>query len=188
MDTERRSPNLSLSVFRVPRYRYFPTNLMNKCGPKQWERLRIWQACERLKIPTQVWPKWRLAELVHRPISTRSYIPRRKIEQLDFPPFGALEETITEWKTRCHKALDDLLREYAEKFEAQFQDAMKHGSYTKIPQSRDTTPSDLRYEWVAQRICYRTPYKKLEKSGYSAERIKQSVLQTLKKAGWKEGI
>jgi hypothetical protein len=190
MDTpENRSPTyLPLSIFRIPRYRYFPTNLMKQSGPDQWERLWILQACERLEIPVKLWPKWPFPEILSRPVSIRSYIPREKIASLEFPPFNALEETLSEWKVRCHKVLDDLLEEYAKKFDAQFQDAMKRGFYIKLPQSRATTPSDLRYEWVARRICYRTPYKELATRGYSAERIKQSVLQILKKAKLKEGI
>jgi hypothetical protein len=184
--TERRSPNLSLLIFRVPRYRYFPTNQMSRCGPEQWERLWIWQACERLEIPTKLWPKWAFPNLPRNPQYCMS-IPNRP-EKFNLPPFNPLVESIAEWRQHCHAAFDKTLDEYTEKFQAQFQDAVKRGSFTKLPRTRDTTPSDLRYEWAAQRICYRTPYNKLAKSGYSAERIKQSVIQTLKKAGWKEGI
>jgi hypothetical protein len=159
---------------------------MKRCGPEQWERLRIWQACERLEIPVKLWPKFAFPQL---PIAeaVRMYIPNRP-EKFDLPPFHPLTESIPEWRKNCHAALDKTLDEYAEKFQAQFQRGIKGGFYTKIPQSRDTTPLNLRYEWAAQRICYRTPYKKLEKGGYSAERIKQSVLQILKKAGINEGI
>jgi hypothetical protein len=186
--TERRSPNLSLSSFRVPRYRYFPTNLMDKCGPEQWERLWILQACERLEIPAKLWPKISFPQLPH-PLAVRSYLPikQEKLQRLDFPPLSWLEETISDWKQRCHSCFDKYLQEYAAKFEAQFQDALKQGIYTKIPQTRDTTPFELRYEWVAQRLCYRTPYKELAKDGYTAERVKQAVLQILKDAGLKKG-
>jgi hypothetical protein len=68
----------------------------------------------------------------------------------------------------------------------QFQDAVKQGIYTKLPQTRDTTPANLRYGWAAQRICYRTPYRELAGKGYSEERVKQSVLQILKNAGYKK--
>jgi len=161
---------------------------MKKCGPEQWERLRILQACERLEIPVKLWPKISFPQL---PIgqAVRSYLPikEEKLQQLDFPPFSWLEETIPDWKQRCHICFDKYLQEYADKFAAQFQEALKLGIYTKIPQTRDTTPSELRYEWAAQRLCYRTPYKELAKGGYTAERVKQVVLQILKGAGLKKG-
>jgi hypothetical protein len=187
---EKPSTYLPLSIFRVPRYRYFLTQAMKKNGPEQWERLRILQACERLEIPVKLWPKIGFPKIPQpgRPIAVRMYIPRHKIEGLDFPPFNALEETIPEWRVRCHKTVDALLDEYAEKFKTQFLDALKQGIYTKIPQTRTTTDLNLRYEWVAQRICYRTPYKKLAKAGYTVERITQSVNQILKKAGLSEQI
>jgi hypothetical protein len=189
-NAERKSPNLSLSTFRVPRYRYFPTNLLKQYGPEQWGRLRILQACERLEIPVKQWPKISFPGLPNRPIGVRSYIPRHKIEQLDFPPFQPLEETLAEWRGRCHETLDVLLAEYSKKFEVIFQYMVKQGIHTKIPQTRSTTDINLRYEWAAQRLCYRTPYKKLADSakGYSVERVKQSVNQILKKAGLNEGI
>jgi hypothetical protein len=190
-NTEKRSSYLPLSIFRVPRYRYFPTHLMDKCGPEQWERMRILQACERLEIPTKLWPKISFPHLP-RQLAVRSYLPIKpeKLERLDFPPFSWLEETISDWKRRCHERFDVYLQEYAEKFEAQFQEALMQGAYKKIPSTRDTTPINLRYEWAARRFCYRTLYRKLAdpKSGYSEERVKHAVRQILKKAGLTEGI
>jgi hypothetical protein len=187
MDTTEKRPALSLSVFRVPRYRYFPSDLMRLSGPEQWERLRILQACERLEIPVKLWPKISFPRL-SRP-AVRSYLPikEEKLRGLDFPPFSALEETIPDWKRRCHGCFDKYLQEYADKFEAQFKDAVKQGIYTKIPQTRTTTDMNLRYEWAAQKLCFNTPYRKLAKGGYSADRIKQAVLQILKKAKLNEG-
>jgi hypothetical protein len=188
MDTsERRSPHLSLSAFSVPRYRYFPTALINKCGPEQWERMRILQACERLEIPTKLWPKVPFPQ-IPRQMAVRMFIPNRP-DKLDLPPFLPLEESISEWRRRCHVAFDKTLEEYATKFGDMFEDSLKQGLYTKLPQMRETTDVNLRYEWAAKRFCYRTPYKKLANAarGYSDERIKQSVLQILKKAGLSEG-
>jgi hypothetical protein len=160
---------------------------MRQYGPEQWERLWILQACERLEIPVKLWPKIS-PQLPHWP-AVRSYLPikEEKLRKLDFPPFSWLEETIPDWKQRCHSCFDKYLQEYAAKFEAQFQEALRLGIYTKIPQARDTTPSNLRYEWAAQRLCYRTPYKELARGGYTAERVKQAVLQILKDAGLKKG-
>jgi hypothetical protein len=187
-NNERRSPNLSLSVFRIPRYKYYPTHLMDECGPEQWERLKILQACERLDIPDKLWPKIPMPQLP-RGFSVRSYLPikEKRLLELDFPPFSWLEDSISEWKKECHKCFDKYLQEYADKFEAKFQDAIRQGVYTKIPQSREVTPSNLRYEWAAQRYCYRTPYKELASKGYTQERVKQAVLQILKTAGLKNG-
>ena len=185
MDTpEKRPPTLSLSLFRVPRYRFFPTQQMQQYGPEQWERLRILQACERLEIPTKLWPKITFPQLPRH--SVRMWIPNRP-EKFDLPPFQPLVESIAEWRKKAHVALDKTLDEYSKKFSAQFQDALKQGIYTKIPSTRSTTDLSLRYEWVAQRICYRKRYKELATSGYSADRIKQTVLQILRRARLGEG-
>jgi hypothetical protein len=160
---------------------------MKRYGPEQWERLRILQACERLDIPVKLWPKISFPGVLPHPFAVRFCIPHG-LWQPEFPPFQALEETLPEWRVRCHEVVDKLLDEYAERFTAQFQEALKHGIYTKIPQTRATTDLNLRYEWVAQKICYRKRYKELATAGYSAERIKQSVLKILKKAKLKEGI
>lgn len=190
MDTsQKRSSPLPLAIFRVPRYRYFPTNLMDKCGPEQWERLWILQACERLEIPARDWPKISFPQLSHPGLAVRSILPIRedKIQRLKFPPFSWLEDTIPDWKQRCHDSFDEYLQEYAAKFEALFQEALKQGIYTKIPQPRDTTPFELRYEWAAKRLCYNTPYKKLAARGYTEDCIKQTVGRILKKARLKQG-
>jgi hypothetical protein len=149
---EKRSPNLSLSIFRIPRYKYFPTQSIKQYGPEQWERLRILQACERLEIPVKLWPKISFPGIPNRPLAVRFYIPH-KLGRPDFPPFHALEESLTEWRVRCHKVVDELLDEYAMKFNAQFQEAVRQGIYTKISQTRATTDLNLRYEWAARRIC-----------------------------------
>ena len=153
---------------------------MKREGPRQWERLRILQACERLEIPPKLWPKMAFPQLPRQRL--RMFIPNRP-EKFNLPPFEPLVQSIAEWRKLTHAAFDKTLDEYAAKFQAQFQEALRQGIYTKIPQARDTTPADLRYEWAARRLCYRTPYKELENEGYTAERIKQSVLQTLKNAG-----
>ncbi|HTX40580.1 MAG TPA: hypothetical protein VMD25_02035 [Acidobacteriaceae bacterium] len=187
MDTPEKTPaSLPLSVFQVPRYRYFPTPLFDRFGPKQWERLKILQTCERLKIPLELWPNFPFPQMpMIRPIQ---FSDSSEGNKLQLPVFRPLEESIAEWKRRCHSALDETLDKRARILEAQFQAAVQDGLYRKVPQQRGTTPADLRYEWVAKRICYRMPYKELASGGYSAERIKQSVLQILKIAAWKRGI
>jgi hypothetical protein len=175
---------LSLSIFGVSNYRYFPTSMMDKCGPEQWERLWILQACERLEIPTKLWPKFKFPSLPQmKVLDLRFRLP----DQPELPFFSPLHESVAEWKTRCHKTLDELLEKHAESLNAKFQELVKQGMYTKIPQTRTTTDLNLRYEWAAQRICYNTRYSELAKDGYSVDRIKQSVLQILKTANWKRG-
>jgi hypothetical protein len=145
--------------------------------------MRILQACERLEIPVTFWPKCTFPQLP-RELNLRLRVPDR----FDIPPFCPLEESIAEWKIRCHKVLTESLDKHAELLNVTFEDAIKHGAYMKIKQTRDTTDLNLRYEWAAKRICLRTPYRKLAQGGYSADRIKQAVLQILKTAGWNKGI
>jgi hypothetical protein len=145
--------------------------------------LKILQTCERLEIPVKDWPKFKFPQLP-REIEQNFRVPDR----FDIPPFRPLEESIAEWKKRCHKVLNESLEQHAQTLNTQFQNALKLGLYTKIKQVRSTTDVDLRYEWAVRRICYNTPYRKLATGGYSADRIKQAVRQILKTAGWNKGI
>jgi hypothetical protein len=156
---------------------------MGRCGPQQWERLRILQACERLEVPVKLWPKFKFPELPEK-----QKVNFRVEDRPDLPPYRPLEESISEWKNRCREHFDKFLDEQARLLDKKFQDAVKLGLYTKIAATRETTALNLRYEWTAQRMCYRTPYHRMAKAGYSADRIKQSVLQILKKAGIQERI
>jgi hypothetical protein len=159
---------------------------MDKCGPKQWERMKILQTCERLEIPTKLWPKIPFPVLPGTQ-SMRMYIPNRP-EKFNIPPFDPLMESIAEWREHCHVAFDETLDEYEQKFKEQFGGYVKMGMFTKLPQQRDTGASpNLRYEWAAQRLCYRRTYKELASgTNYNPERIKQAVNQILKDAGLKK--
>jgi hypothetical protein len=178
-------PTPSLSVIRIPRYLYFPAD-QNQCGPQQWERLRILQACERLGIPRERWPHCAFPQAPR--YSIRTWIPNRP-EKFNLPPFQPLIETIAEWRKKCHAAFDKTLDEYGEKFLATFRRELAEGKYKKIQPTRNTTPSNLRYEWAARRCCYNIPYKELAdpEKGFSEDRVKQAVLQIFKKAGLNEG-
>ena len=158
---------------------------MERSGPRQWARLRLLHACERLDIPGKLWPKFQLQ------------LPRTNIVVLhiqpDFesPPFLPLQETLAEWKIRCQEAFNEFLEAEANPIGAEFQERVKSGMYTKITPSRSTTPLDLRYEWAAKRICYRTPFPELAEEeaakGYTEARIKKAVQTIIKEIGWRQG-
>lgn len=180
-------PAPSLSDVRIPCFRYFPTDPKQNYGPQQWERFRIVQACDRLGIPRQLWPKCPLPYSPHERV--RKWIIVRPEKFKDLPPWEPLTETIAEWRKQSRVAFEKILDEYAEKFQMEFQRDLAEGKFKKVPSTRNTTPLNLRYEWAAQRHCYRTPYKKLAdpEKGYSEERVRRAVLQILKKAGLNEG-
>jgi len=169
---------LSLAEFKIPRYKYFPSHLMDRCGPKMWARLGILQACERLEIPHGMWPKFAFPQL------PREYIhPYAVSDRLALPSFFPLNESESEWKARVQTIVDVFVDRELDRFRQKLQSDVKGKVLTPIKQTRDTTPIKLRYEWAAKRHCLRTPYKELASGGYTAERISKTVSAILKQAG-----
>jgi hypothetical protein len=170
-----------LSRFKIPQYRYFPTHLMESEGPKHWAQLRLLQACERINIPQQLWPKFSELRLPHE------YGFRYAVgETLVIPSFNPLYESEAEWRDRAHGFLDKFLDKYAVMFRERFRQELDEGRLTKIKPVRDTTPLNLRYEWAARRHCLREPYRTIASSGYTEARVKQAVLKILRKTGLKK--
>jgi len=151
---------------------------MDKCGPKQWARLRILQACERLEIPVKLWPK------IPFPNIPRPYYHMYRLP--DAPPFHPLYESESEWRERVDAFVNSQLVFFRNKLRAD----LESGFLTPIKQTRDTTPLEVRYNWVAKRICYRTPFPELAKAegkGYTMERIKRAVNLIITEAGLRQG-
>lgn len=181
---------MSLPLFGipVPVFKYFPTELMGRCGPEQWARLRLLHACERLKIPNELWPKIKFPEMPRA--SNYGYSVN---EQFQPPTFNALYESESEWRERAHADLDTLLDKHAILFRNRFQSALEAKHITPIKQTRDTTPLDLRYEWAARRFCYRKSFPELaaeEVSNgkhYTEDCIKRTVNRIIREAGLRKG-
>jgi hypothetical protein len=172
---------MEMADLKVPMYKYFPAHLMGRVGPQQWARLRLLHACERLKIPNTLWPRWPL-ELPRR---QEHVFPFKK--QLDLPPFRPLEETIPEWKARCQLVFETFFHERAHAAKEWLNAEVESGRLKKIPPTRNTTALDLRYDWAAKRMCLNVPYKSLATDGYSIDRIKQAVLKIVRETGLGEG-
>ena len=169
----------------IPAYKYFPTHLMERCGPKQWARLRILQACERLEVPVKLWPKFPF------PVLPRPYNHfYRASGPAPLPHFYPLHESEAEWRARVQSDLDKFVEKELEGFRRQLGRDLKRGFLTPIKQTRDTTPLELRYEWAAKRLCYRTLYAKLAKEesakGYTETRIRQAVAKIITEADWRQ--
>jgi hypothetical protein len=159
---------------------------MERSGPKQWARLRLLQACARLDIPNQLWPK------IPFPNLPRRYIQSYSVSApLELPSFFPVDESEAEWKARVQKAVNAFVEKELSRFREKLQSELKGGYLTRIKPTRDTTPLDLRYEWAAKRICYRTPYRDLAEEvaakGYTQERIKRAVNLIIKETGLRQG-
>ncbi|HUA21732.1 MAG TPA: hypothetical protein VMB25_23465 [Bryobacteraceae bacterium] len=179
---------LSLASLEIPNFRYFPTHLLEKRGPKQWARLRILQACERLDIPQKLRPKFPFPELprpqyhhylVSGPLSLPSYFP--------------LYESEGEWKAKAQRFFDEFVERELERFKGKLKYELEQKTLTPIRQTRETTPLGVRYEWAAKRICYRMPYRELAEQeaangskGHSEERIRQAVAKIIREADWRQ--
>jgi len=164
----------------IPNFRYFPTHLWEKQGPKQWARFRFLQACERLKISSDLWPKFPGLELPRE-----QEFPYTTGDTLSIPPFHPLYESEAEWRQRAQQFFGRFLDMHAAKFRAWFKEELDKGTVTKVKTTRDTSPLDLRYEWAARRYCLREPYKTMCTVEWSADRIRKVVARTFTEIGLK---
>lgn len=166
-----------LSEYELPDYRYYPKKLL-AAGTRDWSRVRFLQACDRLKIPYDLWPRFQHLKLPAKGV--RAYI---RAHPFALPPFDVLRDSDAEWRARA----EDLFRQYCEKFLAtvskKLDNDVSAGNLVKIEKPRDTTPLELRYEWAARRYCLREPFKEISTAGYSPDRVKQTVYSIYKVAG-----
>ena len=169
----------------IPAYKYFPTHLMERCGPKQWAHLRLLQAFERLNIPSERWPKFPF------PVLPRPYYHfYRASDCLSLPHFYPLYESEAEWKTRVQSDLEKFVENELEGFRRQLERDLKTGFLTPIKQPRDAI--ELRYEWAAERLCYHTPYRELAKRYFprgekgAEDRIRQAATKVIREAGLRQ--
>jgi len=167
---------------RIPPFKYFPTDLMDQQGPRLWARIRLLQACKRLKLPRQLWPELDVF------ITPLHYGYSHRTQGLfSIPEYFPMYESEAEWKARAHVALDTFMEPHARLYREQFRQSLRQNKLTKIPQTRDTTPLDLRYDWAAKRYCLNLPYRRLVQGGFNEDRIKKAVIAILKEAGLREG-
>ena len=79
-----------------------------------------------------------------------------------------------------------------EGFRRQLERDLETGFLTPIKQTRETTPIEVRYEWVAKRICLRISYndlarQKYQGNSYTEDSIKKSVNRVITEAGLRQG-
>jgi hypothetical protein len=139
--------SLSFAEFKIPPYKYFPTHLIAKQGPKQWARVRFLQACERVNIPSTLWPKFQDLSLPRDEYSQEF----GTVEPFYLPSFHALYETEAEWRNRSRDLFEQFLDAQAANFRGMLQSYLNSGMLTKIKPVRGTAPLELRYEWAARR-------------------------------------
>ena len=166
---------MPLSDLKIPPFRYFATDLLEKQGPKQWARLRLLQACERLGIPPTEWPPIKgigLAPEYDQSYSTK--IP------FFLPAFHGLYESEAEWRERSRKEFEVFMDEQAQWIRKMFHGSI--GGLTKIRPIRGKVPLELRYEWAAQRYCLKKQYKEMSTDVYTAEQIRKIVTAIFREA------
>jgi hypothetical protein len=167
-----------LSSYKVPDYKYFPTNLMESEGPKHWAQLRFLQACERLNIPRDQWPSFPKMRLPHA--YGLAFVPNGIMRLRSINP---MYETEAEWRASCREDLERFLDEEAQGFRAWFQRELDTHRLAKIKPSRGSTPLNLRYEWAAQRHCSGLQYKEMAPDKYSDEVVRKTVTRILEVVG-----
>jgi hypothetical protein len=161
-----------LRDYEVPDYRYFPTRLLTR-GTRDWARVRFLQACERLQIPPEHWPRF---ELLHLPGKGFFATP---VPAFTPPPFEYLLESMNEWRRKAER----LFRQHCNRFGRQTLTKLKSkvadGTLTKIRRSRGKVPLTLQYEWAARRYCLGQRYKEMATAKYTDAAIRQTVHRIL---------
>ena len=119
----------------------------------------------------------------------RPYHHFYRAAHLSLPHFFPLHESEAEWKSKVQSCLDEFVEKELAGFRQQLERDLKNGLLTPVKQTRDTTPIDLRYDWTAKRLCYRTPFPEIAKAegkGYTMERIKRAVNLIIREAGLRQ--
>lgn len=168
-----------LASIVIPNYRYFPTHLLEKQGPRQWAQLRFLQACERLNTPRDLWPEFK--DMSITPEYAQSY---GVSDPFIVPPFNALYESEAEWRDRARQLFEEVLDGQAVTVREMFQRALP--GLTKIKAVKGTTPIEMRYEWAARRYCLKEQFKAMASENYNAEQIRKSATRILLEIGLKE--
>jgi hypothetical protein len=171
----------SLAYFDIPDFRYFPAHLMETQGPKQWAKMRFLQACERLTIPKELWPKF---QDINLPVGQYS-LTFRPGDSYRFPEFNVLYESEAEWRARARKLFEIELDKRACELRDIFQQQIKNGLYTKMKPIRGTASLDLRYEWAVRRYCLKEQFKEMSSETYNADQIRKLVTAILIETGLK---
>lgn len=169
---------MPLSDIKIPPFRLFPTHLMEKEGPREWAKVRLLQACERLKIPLDLWPKFQ--SLREPPEYETTYQTHAKFE---LPLYNPTYQTEEQWVNICRQEFEKFLERWASVFREQVKRSLDSGGHTLIKQPRNTTPLELRYEWAARRHCLRHGWKEMATDRHSAAKIRQAALPILKELG-----
>jgi hypothetical protein len=161
----------------LPNFRYFPAALMEDCGPREWARIRLIQACERLDIDRKLWPKLKVlrspGKLIYEFISP-SFKP---------PDFDAFTLSPKEWFQLASVAFRKFCDEFTSGCISDMEQEVKAGRFVAIAIPRGE--SARRYEWAAKRYCLKLPYKDMASAAHSPEKIRQSVSRIFREAGIK---
>ena len=159
----------------IPEYRYFPAKWMKLHGPRTWARLRFIDACKRLNIPEDKWPKFELDGLYVWPPTKFKLEPALK-PVFEVPPFDFVSESPTGWRKRAEASFRLHCDEYIEQCLKGVDEMVRRGLFEKIEIVRDkNTPLDLRYEWAARRYCRDEDFKAMSSDEHKADKIRKAV-------------
>lgn len=170
---------MSIFSFEIPPFKYFPNSLWEREGPKQWARIRLLQACDRLQIDKDKWPEFE-GHITTPHAYEQSY---KWPKSYTLPKFHALYESPAEWKARAQTDFDEQCYRFTQWVESQIEIAVRSGDLRKVPMPRNGSISlDQRYEWAARRYCLREQYKAMSTDEHNAEKIRKIVTEILKLA------
>ena len=160
--------------YKLSNYLYYPTDSLPN-GTRDWTRVRLLQACERLNIPRNLWPQFASIRLGNATNVT-------PVPEFDPPPFNYVSESIVEWRQRAEKSFREHCDKFAEVMDEYLRRKVAQGVLTKIRQPKGGIPIDLRYEWAARRYCLRERYKEIGAGKYGDATVRQVIHRILKAA------
>ena len=159
-----------LRDYQVPDYRYYPTNRLPN-GTRDWARVRLLQACERLRIPEDRWP-----EFNHFTLPAQDLRLRMTASSFQPPSFDLLRDTGAQWRKRAAALFRRHCDAFLETVEGKIGDSVTGGALTRIERSKGKkSPLVQRYEWAARRYCYNEPYRDLATVEHSPDQIRKAV-------------
>ena len=165
--------------YKLPEYRYYPAKLLPD-GTRDWARVRFLQACERLGIPSNRWPRFTEVLTLPAAKSPLSYASRPM--PFPVPPFNILQDSATAWRARAEGSFRKHCDAVLLSVKATIEKLVSGGTLTKVEQPKDKASLELRYEWAAKRYCYNEPYKDLATDKHSPEKIRKAVAKVLAEA------
>jgi hypothetical protein len=173
-----------LSQIRIPRpLRYLPRGWLRQQGPEEVEKLYLIQACERLQIPPERWP--RFGSTINLQFEDKFVV---NTEPFRPPLFDTLRDSRAEWQAAADKGWRDYCKTYLQKCQIATKVNIRIFDLQLLRRPRHSgrnAPLKLRYEWAAWHYCLGESWACIQKKyrSYSQDKIRKHSREILQRVG-----